>query len=55
MSGEMMVPPGKKLEDLITLAQSCVELLQQNEEHYAEVWLNSKLSASFLSILRSDR
>lgn len=33
----MAVQPVKKLEDLINLAQSCVELLQQNEEHYAEV------------------
>lgn len=27
----------KKLEDLIRLAEMCVEQLQQNEEHYAEV------------------
>jgi calcium-dependent secretion activator len=27
----------KKLEDLIHLAELCVDLLQQNEEHYAEV------------------
>lgn len=33
----MMVPPAKKLEDLIHLAELCVDLLQQNEEHYAEV------------------
>lgn len=32
-----MVPPAKKLEDLIHLAELCVDLLQQNEEHYAEV------------------
>lgn len=31
------VPPTKKLEDLIHLAELCVDLLQQNEEHYAEV------------------
>lgn len=31
------VPPMKKLEDLIHLAELCVDLLQQNEEHYAEV------------------
>lgn len=30
-------PPGKKLEDLIRLAELCVDLLQQNEEHYSEV------------------
>ena len=27
----------KKLEDLSHLAELCVDLLQQNEEHYAEV------------------
>lgn len=32
-----MVPPAKKLEDLIHLAELCVDLLQQNDEHYAEV------------------
>lgn len=32
-----MVSPSKKLEDLIRLAELCVDLLQQNEEHYAEV------------------
>lgn len=32
-----MVPPSKKLDDLIHLAELCVDLLQQNEEHYAEV------------------
>lgn len=32
-----MVSPSKKLEDLIHLAELCVDLLQQNEEHYAEV------------------
>lgn len=31
------VPPGKKLEDLKRLAELCVDLLQQNEEHYSEV------------------
>lgn len=30
----------KKLDDLIRLAEMCVDQLQQNEEHYAEVsWL----------------
>lgn len=37
MHGENMVSPSKKLEDLIHLAELCVDLLQQNEEHYAEV------------------
>ena len=31
------VPPSKKLEDLIRLAELCVDLLRQNEEFYAEV------------------
>ncbi|XP_034252642.1 calcium-dependent secretion activator isoform X4 [Thrips palmi] len=51
MSGEMMVPPGKKLEDLINLAQSCVELLQQNEEHYAEAYRMDKAFAWFSDLL----
>lgn len=29
----------KKLDDLIRLAEMCVDQLQQNEEHYAEVSL----------------
>ena len=37
LSGEGQVPPMKKLEDLIHLAELCVDLLQQNEEHYADV------------------
>ncbi|XP_020296895.1 calcium-dependent secretion activator isoform X2 [Pseudomyrmex gracilis] len=37
LSGEVSVPPSKKLEDLIHLAELCVDLLQQNEEHYSEV------------------
>lgn len=39
LRGEIMVPAAKKLEDLIHLAELCVDLLQQNEEHYAEVCL----------------
>jgi hypothetical protein len=39
LSGDVMVAPSKKLEDLIHLAELCVDLLQQNEEHYAEVGL----------------
>lgn len=38
-----MVTPSKKLEDLIHLAELCVDLLQQNEEHYAEVRCNDKI------------
>lgn len=41
----MIVPPAKKLEDLIHLAELCVDLLQQNEEHYAEV--NSQIHARY--------
>lgn len=37
LRGETMVAPSKKLDDLIHLAELCVDLLQQNEEHYAEV------------------
>lgn len=37
LRGEMIVPSAKKLEDLIHLAELCVDLLQQNEEHYAEL------------------
>lgn len=42
-----MVPPAKKLEDLIHLAELCVDLLQQNEEHYAEVSTIDIVSISF--------
>ncbi|XP_063992218.1 calcium-dependent secretion activator isoform X2 [Diachasmimorpha longicaudata] len=37
-NGEVCVPPGKKLDDLIRLAELCVDLLQQNEEHYSEAF-----------------
>ena len=40
MVGEVVIPPSKKLEDLIRLAELCVDLLRQNEEFYAEVGLN---------------
>ncbi|CAH1960786.1 unnamed protein product [Acanthoscelides obtectus] len=36
LRSETMVSPSKKLDDLIHLAELCVDLLQQNEEHYAE-------------------
>ncbi|KAI5645911.1 calcium-dependent secretion activator [Phthorimaea operculella] len=45
LRGETMVTPAKKLEDLIHLAELCVDLLQQNEEHYAEVY-NTKSDPS---------
>lgn len=50
LRGDVMVPPAKKLEDLIHLAELCVDLLQQNEEHYAEVMYQSSI---FLSLPHS--
>ncbi|KRG07338.1 calcium-dependent secretion activator isoform X5 [Drosophila mojavensis] len=38
LRGEVIVPPPKKLEDLIHLSELCVDLLQQNEEHYGEAF-----------------
>lgn len=32
-----MVTPKKRLEDVLHLAELCIEVLQQNEEHHAEV------------------
>ncbi|KRF99800.1 uncharacterized protein Dwil_GK13625 [Drosophila willistoni] len=37
LRGEIIVPPPKKLEDLIHLSELCVDLLQQNEEYYGEL------------------
>ena len=31
------IQPKKRLEDVIHLAELCIEVLQQNEEHHAEV------------------
>ncbi|XP_022914758.1 calcium-dependent secretion activator isoform X4 [Onthophagus taurus] len=36
LRSETIVAPNKKLDNLIHLAELCVDLLQQNEEHYAE-------------------
>jgi len=36
MLGEVVVPPARKLEDLIRLSELCVDLLRGNEEFYAE-------------------
>ncbi|XP_045488072.1 calcium-dependent secretion activator isoform X14 [Pieris rapae] len=46
LRGDTMVTPAKKLEDLIRLAELCVDLLQQNEEHYAEAfaWFSDLLT-----------
>ncbi|KPU74919.1 uncharacterized protein Dana_GF19004, isoform C [Drosophila ananassae] len=43
LRGEVIVPPPKKLEDLIHLAELCVDLLQQNEEHYGELRRHDKM------------
>lgn len=37
-SGEVCASPSKKLEDLIHLAEMCVDLLQQNGEHYSKAF-----------------
>ena len=44
-----VISPAKKLEDLIRLAELCVDLLRQNEEFYAEVII------SFLPSLSQSR
>ncbi|KAK3895006.1 hypothetical protein Pcinc_001256, partial [Petrolisthes cinctipes] len=38
LSGENAVSAGRKLDDLIHLAELCVDLLQQNEEHHSEAF-----------------
>ncbi|XP_039233087.1 calcium-dependent secretion activator isoform X1 [Drosophila yakuba] len=43
LRGEVIVPAPKKLEDLIHLAELCVDLLQQNEEHYGELRKHDKM------------
>lgn len=53
LRGETMVSPSKKLEDLIRLAELCVDLLQQNEEHYAEVSVESVINQSIHDINES--
>lgn len=35
--------PKKKIEDLIHLAELCIDLLQQNEEHHTEVSIEKNL------------
>jgi len=50
-SGETQVlTPAKKLDDLIRLAELCVDLLRQYEEFYAEV---KSIDFRFLSLLFS--
>ncbi|KAH8249852.1 hypothetical protein KR038_011362 [Drosophila bunnanda] len=46
LRGEIIVPAPKKLEDLIHLAELCVDLLQQNEEHYGELRKHDNLDKS---------
>lgn len=35
--------PARKLEEVLHLAELCIEVLQQNEEHHAEVMTGLKL------------
>ncbi|CAG0888772.1 unnamed protein product [Darwinula stevensoni] len=58
-SGELAVSPSKKLEDLIHLAELCVDLLQHNDEYYAEAfaWFSELLvehSEIFWSLFAVD-
>merc|ERR1719150_3505905 len=59
MIGEVAIPPARKLEDLIRLAELCVDLLRQNEEFYAEAfaWFSDLLvehSELFWSLFAVD-
>jgi len=45
-----IISPAKKLEDLIRLAELCVDLLRQNEEFYAEVMFFSRFYSAFCFI-----
>ncbi|XP_044316583.1 calcium-dependent secretion activator isoform X2 [Drosophila rhopaloa] len=49
LRGEVIVPAPKKLEDLIHLAELCVDLLQQNEEHYGELRRHDKMDKNKIS------
>ena len=51
MVGEVVVPPSKKLDDLIRLAELCVDLLRQNEEFYAEVSHTNNLKSLLFQFL----
>ena len=50
MIGEVVVPPSRKLEDLIRLSELCVDLLRGNEEFYAEV-SEAIMNLSYVSIV----
>lgn len=43
-----LVTPAKKLEDTIRLAELVIEVLQQNEEHHAEVSVPTQAHALVL-------
>lgn len=49
--GEVVITPRQKLEDLIRLAELCVDLLRQNEEFYAEVTFLLRFSPLFQLLL----
>ncbi|XP_045133756.1 calcium-dependent secretion activator-like isoform X7 [Portunus trituberculatus] len=51
LSGENAVSASRKLDDLIHLAELCVDLLQQNEEHHAEAFRSDKAFAWFSDLL----
>ncbi|XP_043234535.1 calcium-dependent secretion activator-like isoform X7 [Amphibalanus amphitrite] len=51
LTGEVVVPPSKKLEDLTHLADLCVDLLQQNNEQYSEAFRTDKAFAWFSDLL----
>ncbi|XP_023158789.1 calcium-dependent secretion activator isoform X3 [Ceratitis capitata] len=53
LRGEIIVAAAKKLEDLIHLAELCVDLLQQNEEHYAEHFPGSLSAGASIVGLKS--
>ena len=40
--------PREKLEIILQLAELCIELIQQNEEHHAEVSINFLFLSNFL-------
>ncbi|XP_021961279.2 calcium-dependent secretion activator isoform X4 [Folsomia candida] len=43
--------PGKRLEELIHLSELCVDLLQQNEDHYAEAFRKGEKAFAWFSDL----
>ena len=50
------VSPDTKLRDIVYLAELCIDLLHQNEEHHAEVVISTTLlvtQQSFIYILQS--